>query len=163
MKYINHINEEGYSKLYLILENIGLNDHEIFTKDIPKIYRDNGLMGVTCRINYSEKPNFEFMSFHILNKKFNIIREIYISLYEPKYIINMSDIELTQEEKELLYSYTSKYWNQLMNCYKKMYDDKYNQECIREFSNKDFSKIIYPDCSPDYRLLPDISPKDIVL
>lgn len=37
MKYINHINEEGYSKLYLILKNIGLNDHEIFTKDIQYI------------------------------------------------------------------------------------------------------------------------------
>ena len=128
---------------------------------IPEEYRDRGLIRVECKPNYSIKEHFEYLYIETVNN--NISNEYYVSIYKPECILNLSDTEISDIEKSVLYDYTSSNWDYLMSRFKEAYSNQYNIDNIRDSgSGKDCSKVIYPDKSPDYRLLSEASSKEFM-
>lgn len=154
------INRDPYNYLYLLLQNEMIMFDTSLYDDIDDQYRKRGLHNIVCTPNASDDPNFEFM--YVVFAK-NGIKNIYISLFKPEYIINMSDLEITQEEKDALYDFTSTHWDLIIETYRKLYADPIQEDELHEYCDLDFDAVVYPGKSPDYRLLPAYSPKKIIV
>ena len=76
-----------------------------------------------------------------------------LSMFEPAYAVEPESF-MTDEQKEILYSYTSSHWNYLVNLFKEIYKAKYNMDTLIEHNTTDkVEHINWPSESPDYRLL----------
>ena len=154
----------GYEieKEYLLLDNTGCDDIMI---DIPEEYKEKGLINLTCKANNSPLKDFEFLEVFTYNPNGNWVNtkdsritsnRYYVSIYKPEFIVDAIEQEVTQSEKEILYDYTSKHWNEIIDTFKKNYNSDYNRREIEDFNpDKHIDEIIWPDKSPDYRLLPN--------
>lgn len=117
-------------------------------------YFDRGLRHLCPVINDCPDKNFEFIKVESWNNDHDYVR-YYVSIYEPIFYMDALYREVTKEEKEVLYEFTSTHWNEIINSFKRQYFNKDNYEEIKEYSpNKDIDGIVWPDKSPDYRLLP---------
>lgn len=115
-------------------------------------YREYNIWDFAAGATYSKE--FEYFFVHIYEPQNNEFFVYYISIYEPKVIYPFWR-PLGTLEKEGLYLLANEYWDSIITELKNSYLDEDTITDIRAFgSDKDPSKIIYPDSPPDYRLLP---------
>ena len=141
--------QEWYDLFHNSIGEIELEEYYIPMSDEIKSYGINIISVLPILI---DKPNHEVLKISSWsNEEFH---RFYVSIYEPKYIIDDFNSDISQRELEGLYLYTSTNWEQIIQTFKDAYKDDYNLEEMKaNRSKKDPDKIIYPDHSPDYRLL----------
>lgn len=121
---------------------------------IENEYYFKGLTGVVCKTNHSTKPNFEYLEICSGLGQDDIIH-YYVSIYTPELIVDGITRDIRQDEKELLYSFTFTHWSKIMGAFRNLYMNSFNYNYLKEsYPEKDIDHIIFPDYSPDYRLLP---------
>lgn len=131
---------------------------------------ERGLRGIRVRINNSSQKDFEYIEVYTINNtehgwvlgdednpKTNYCSNRYfVSIYKPEFIVDAIDNDITQYEKDILYEFTSSHWEEIINTFKSLYYNPYFKNCVEEYNpNKKVDEIVWPDKSPDYRLLPD--------